>query len=895
MENKVQIFFRYIDCIADAERKGKIRKAYQYLKLAADVELDFMQETKVWILDYMQTVFDLLYHKNADRTVCCEKLLLLRKKAKDGQYSGEIAYAFIKEQYLRLLMHILAKQYDRSEDFAEYEEIALEFTELIEKETNDTIDGEDIYSFAWCALGNYYEKTGRTALAEDCLKKVWDHYGESKILSKYAFCTLVRLVHNYAFQGNINEAEHVSLYLLDKLGCGEVKEPCQADVQRLAVEFCCILDVTERRNTAIAFMQECIKKKWIYSFAPDDNSIFFYGSYVMSKWLNKQKIPRNILRKLFRMIAKVKREGGLEEKAAWVRCNFYQISYITKRVLKKLNADADLDESVRIMKEELFFEGDRQVYFSSMIKAVWLYRQEKLEQKALECSRDIMKKLILFYSMAEYYSDNEKMEQYLSICRSGFHAAYSVLMQDTSASENLEYCINYKNIFSSVLRLRNQYEDLKHREKDQKDLDYYRLKDLERQIPENTAVVELFYINPNEWRKGEFSEEVSIEELCLEIFVLRKQNGACRLLWHRIEKSEELIKQVNRLIDLIKSGKGKYKKPAADLYQEMLKPFERELQEAEQIWISPDRELCNLPFEILLEAAGGVLSQKSVLYLQSLRDIFEIWEEDPSCTDSACVIGNPAFSLKNLKTKVNHDAEVRFITNQAEALPYSEYEAKTISGMLKGDCYIRKSASKYAVRKGYRYLHIATHGIRLQEEKNPWYESTLAFSGMVDFFHTGKEIEGYGNGILTAEEISRMKLDGTELAVLSACNSGSSIFSIFEQQTGLHVAFSAAGVKYVISALWEVDDLATAVFMFYFYEEVKRKISVPRALHIARYRLKNTTAGDMKKLSAMEDRGRFWFTDVPEDFLLYRSPSYWAGFVCYQYRNGKKSKTRGGP
>lgn len=141
---------------------------------------------------------------------------------------------------------------------------------------------------------------------------------------------------------------------------------------------------------------------------------------------------------------------------------------------------------------------------------------------------------------------------------------------------------------------------------------------------------------------------------------------------------------------------------------------------------------------------------------------------------------------------------------------------------------------------------------------------------------------------MTAEEISRMKLDGTELAVLSACNSGSSIFSIFEQQTGLHVAFGVAGVKYVISALWEVDDLATAVFMSYFYEEVKRKTPVPKALHIARRRLKYTTAGEMKKLPAMGEKGRFWFTDVPEDFLLYRSPSYWAGFVCYQYGNGKR-------
>lgn len=61
-----------------------------------------------------------------------------------------------------------------------------------------------------------------------------------------------------------------------------------------------------------------------------------------------------------------------------------------------------------------------------------------------------------------------------------------------------------------------------------------------------------------------------------------------------------------------------------------------------------------------------------------------------------------------------------------------------------------------------------------------------------------------------------MDLRGTEIAVLSACGSGKSIFSLHKQQIGLHVAFGVAGVRYIISALWAVDDFPTAVLMNFF-------------------------------------------------------------------------------
>ncbi len=895
MANNFQVFCRYIDDAGMAERQGKIRRAHRYLKQAAGIELDFMQETKVWILEYYETVLHLLYDKKADQAACCNTLLLLRKKAKEGRYSGEILYVVIKDMYTRLLIQVLANQSRRSEDFAEYEEIALEFINIIEKEKQYTIDGKDVYSFMYGVLGVHYQKQGKMALAETYLKKVGQKFQNVECLSQCAFSVLVHLVHIYVFLGNMEKAELTVLFLWKNLEDGGVDCPYQPDVQRLALDYVYILDVTRRWEEANAFMWECMKKKRVYFFSPDDYCMLFYGSYISMMLRAQQQIPHKIIKKISRIIKSIKRRGNVEEWKAWHRCNYYQICYFAEKARKNPNASVNLDRSVRIMKEEMFSEVERQVYFSSMAKAIFEYKQEEQDDKAVQCGRDIMEKLILFYSMAEYYLDNEKMEQYLTVCKIGFQLAYSVLFQYALAEEKLEYSMNYKNIFCSALRLRNQYEDLEHREKHENALKYYKIKDLEKQMPKDSAAIEFLYINPDTWRSGELLQETTTEEVCLEIFAFINKKDRCLLRQHTVRETKDLQKRIHQLTDLLKSGKGKYKQLAAGIYQEILKPLEKDLKEMDRIWISPDRELCSLPFEILLETAEEELSRKNILYIRSFRDFFETWQEDADCGETACVIGNPAFSLGDPAAEWNENFNSRYLTEQAEPLPYSEYEAKTVSGMLGGDCYIRKSASKYTVQSGYRYLHIATHGIRLQEEKNPWYESTLAFSGMVDFLRTGKEQSGYGNGILTADEISRMKLDGTELAVLSACNSGNSIFSKLEQQTGLHIAFGAAGVKYVVSSLWEADDLAAAFFMFYFYEEIKKKASVPRALHTARRSLRNMTVGDVKKLSAWEPeffqnaevRERLSFTGVPEGYRLYSYPYYWAGFVCYQFMNEK--------
>ncbi|MGH7888961.1 MAG: CHAT domain-containing protein, partial [Thermodesulfobacteriota bacterium] len=89
----------------------------------------------------------------------------------------------------------------------------------------------------------------------------------------------------------------------------------------------------------------------------------------------------------------------------------------------------------------------------------------------------------------------------------------------------------------------------------------------------------------------------------------------------------------------------------------------------------------------------------------------------------------------------------------------------------------------------------------------------------------GADSVGAEDGILTAEEISSLDLYGTQMAVLSACETGLGEVMQGEGVYGLRRAFQMAGAKTVISALWKVPDLITAETVGKLYNQDGKNIS----------------------------------------------------------------------
>jgi CHAT domain-containing protein len=77
------------------------------------------------------------------------------------------------------------------------------------------------------------------------------------------------------------------------------------------------------------------------------------------------------------------------------------------------------------------------------------------------------------------------------------------------------------------------------------------------------------------------------------------------------------------------------------------------------------------------------------------------------------------------------------------------------------------------------------------------------------------------DGLLTAGELALVDLSGTELAVLSACNTGVGEASVGNGIFGLIRALRIAGARSQIATLWSVNDRATQELMVDLYDRLK--------------------------------------------------------------------------
>lgn len=194
-----------------------------------------------------------------------------------------------------------------------------------------------------------------------------------------------------------------------------------------------------------------------------------------------------------------------------------------------------------------------------------------------------------------------------------------------------------------------------------------------------------------------------------------------------------------------------------------------------------------------------------------------------------------------------------------DLLPGTKEEVETIAEMLRGkgtNVYmLTQNDANEESFKGFdahapELIHIATHGFYFPSEKDvtssffnglhsytqkdySMFYSGLLFAGGNNVW-TGKEIvEGVEDGILTADEISRLDLSGNKLIVLSACNTGLGDIDNVDGVFGLQRGLKRAGVKTILMSLWKVPDAETKELMRMFYKELLNGNAPHQSLKIA--------------------------------------------------------------
>jgi CHAT domain-containing protein len=272
-----------------------------------------------------------------------------------------------------------------------------------------------------------------------------------------------------------------------------------------------------------------------------------------------------------------------------------------------------------------------------------------------------------------------------------------------------------------------------------------------------------------------------------------------------------------------------------------------EYRKADSVIVVADGGLHLLPFSALWDGKEYVVQSHAVSVVPSAT-ILDVVREGRRIPDSKEFVGVAAWTaeqpsgLKNVVREITAPELKQFVP-----LPQSLHEVTTIaqdfpkpSIVLSGDA-ATETEFKALPLSDYSVLHLALHGY---VDKDYPDRSALVFA---------PERRGKNDGLLQAREIRNLQLNAS-LVTLSACDSG--VGPVGESGVdNLASAFLDAGATTVVSAMWDVDDRATADLMIDFYQYLIHGRSKSEALRLAKLRMIASAASQPYYWAAFEMSG----------------------------------------
>jgi CHAT domain-containing protein len=323
-------------------------------------------------------------------------------------------------------------------------------------------------------------------------------------------------------------------------------------------------------------------------------------------------------------------------------------------------------------------------------------------------------------------------------------------------------------------------------------------------------------------------------------------------------------------------------------YDAFWKPLEPALAGVKRVYVSPDGVLNQIPISLFADASGKMLLEKYELrYVNSTKDLLR--SPSASSSKSAVLLGNPKFDLTEsderavlaqLNVAGGKPSPVASLTPAPVApvspspaasgqrsaglrggalipLPGTQVEVDAIDKLLKDSGwqvtpYTGDHALEEVVERlrNPRVVHFATHGFFLTDQdltqksqgssrggsitlQDPMLRSGLFFAGANRVETGGAPVAGIEDGVLTAYQVSQLNLQGTELVVLSACETGLGEQSNSEGVFGLRRGLQEAGADAVMMSMWSVPDRETQELMALFYAKWLSGLDKPEALRQA--------------------------------------------------------------
>ncbi len=292
--------------------------------------------------------------------------------------------------------------------------------------------------------------------------------------------------------------------------------------------------------------------------------------------------------------------------------------------------------------------------------------------------------------------------------------------------------------------------------------------------------------------------------------------------------------------DSVISDFKKYSACAFRLYQILLEPVLKEqgFMKSGHLLIVPDGALARIPFEAFIREAPGnmngnygalhfLIKDYLIRYIYSANFLLKNNNNNRPAKRNML-----AFSYSGPEAL----ADARNRSAKAADLPGTAMEIKAIKKVMKGKnkFFQDENATEHNFKVNapyYKIIHLAIHG--QADLSNPLNSKLLFRSGG----------DSSDDGQLFVYELYNLDLSKSELAVLSACETG--LGKNFNGEGVFSVArgFVYAGCPTVIMSLWRVNDRLSASIMGSFYRQLMKGKKTAEALRASKLKFLESAEG----------------------------------------------------
>jgi CHAT domain-containing protein len=373
-----------------------------------------------------------------------------------------------------------------------------------------------------------------------------------------------------------------------------------------------------------------------------------------------------------------------------------------------------------------------------------------------------------------------------------------------------------------------------------------RLTAIRAALPISSALIEFCHYRPYTGRAVKETRDSIFDADRYAAFVLARDQPSRLVDLGEVtsldEKVRDLLKTAEAAGDLdgdaLVSSHETFRVRSAEVFSRVIAPLMSSLESVQHLIIGPDRGLALVPFAALQMPDGQYAIERFlVTYVASANDLLQAGPATGPAEPSVLVAA-PDFGHRP-----NKDDEF-----DSKSIARTRTEVTAIRGKLgEGTVLTGTAASKARLQavRGPWVLHLATHADADPEEETSdareeagrrylaaeilGFDRSIAFEPERPEEHLLRPKVALASantdpvgGVLSGLELSHLDLHGTQIAVLSACETGLGVIRAAEGVYSLRRALAIAGARTQVTTLWSVDDDATKVLMLGFYSQLTK-------------------------------------------------------------------------